>query len=166
MAISKQVPRYYKAKKVVPPNGWTSGLMPLSTQSINERITLRAADTRDLTGHAVCFLRNKQLLFIQVLATGQGNNGAVRGRWPVQPGFYLCLPHHEPSCVFFLLKMTSQFYFLKEIPKQGLLALSAPLGCKSSKTRRVSYGLPRNGLYIFKTHQTRNQFQFFFITRS
>ena len=29
------------------------------------------------------FLRNKQLLFILVLATDQGNNGAVRGPWPV-----------------------------------------------------------------------------------
>ena len=140
------------------------GLTPLSTQSINERITLRAANTRDPASRTV-FFRNKQLLFILVLATDQGNNGAVRGLWPVQPGFYLCLPHHEPSCVFFLLKMASPVLFFKEIPKQGLLALSALLGCKSFKTRRVSFGLPRNGLYIFKTHQTGNQFQFFFITR-
>ena len=103
------------------------GLTPLSTQSINERITLRAADTRDPASRAV-FLRNKQLLFILVLATDQGNNGAVRGLWPVQPGFYLCLPHHEPSCVFFLLKMASPVLFFKRNTQTRPTCFIGPAG--------------------------------------
>ena len=107
------------------------GLTPLSTQSINERITQRAADTRDPAGRAVViyfFLRNKQLLFILVLATDHGNNGAERGLWPVQPGFYLCLPHHEPSCVFFLLKMASPVLFFKINTQTRPTCFFSPVG--------------------------------------
>ena len=82
MAVRKQVPRYYKPKNMVPPNGWTSGAHAIVNVVNNKRITLRAADTRDPASRAF-FLRNKQLLFILVLATDQGNNGAVRGLWPV-----------------------------------------------------------------------------------
>ena len=65
MAVRKQVPLYYKPKNMVPPNGWTSGAHAI----VN---IVRAV-----------FLTNKQLLFILVLATDQGNNGVVRGLWPV-----------------------------------------------------------------------------------
>ena len=86
MAVRKQVPLYYKPKNMVPPNGWTSGAHAIVNVVKNERITLRAADTRDPAGRAVViyfFLRNKQLLFILVLATDQGNNRAVRELWPI-----------------------------------------------------------------------------------
>jgi len=53
-------------------------------------------------------------------------------------------------------------FFLKEIPKQGLLALSALLGCKSFKTMRVSFGLPRNGMYIFLNTSNRELVSTFF----
>ena len=171
MAVRKQVPRYYNPKKWFLLMVGHLGLTPLSTQSINVRITQRAADTRDPAGRAVIiyfFLRNKQLLFILVLETDQGNNGVVRGLWPVQPGFYLCLPHHEPSCVFFLLKMASPvLLFLKKYLNEAYLLCQPYQAANLSRRGEFHSVCPENGLsvmrngrYIFKTLQTGNQFHF------
>ena len=89
-------------------------------------------------------------------ATYLANHKKKLGCGPSSQGFIYV--YHTMSLVVFFScwKWLAQFYFFKEMPKQGLLALLALLGCKSFKTRRVPFGLPRNGLYIFKTHQTGN----------
>ena len=46
---------------MVPPNGWTSGAHAIV--KINERITLRAADTRDPAGRAVFFEKQAVVIY-------------------------------------------------------------------------------------------------------
>ena len=161
MAVCKQVPHYYKPKKWFLLMVGHLGLTPLSTQSINERITLRAADTRDPTSRAV-FFRNKQLLFILVLAMDQGNNGAVRGLWPVQPGFYLCLPHHEPSCVFFLAEnVQPSSIFLKKYPNKAYLLYQPCWAANLSRRGEFHSVCPEMGCTFLKHIKPGISFNFF-----
>ena len=74
-----------QAQKMVPPNGWTSRAHAI-VNVVNKRENYtRAADTRNPAGRVIViyFFRNKQLLFILVLATDQGNNGVLWGLWPI-----------------------------------------------------------------------------------
>ena len=76
--------------------------------------------------------------------------GLCGGYGPSSQGF-IYVYHIMSPVVFFLAENGwPSSIFLKEIPKRGLLALSALLGCKSFKTRRdvssKKWACPENGL--------------------
>ena len=82
MVVRKQVPLYYKPKNMVPPNGWTSGAHAI-VNVVNKQENYTTSGYHQGPSKSHSFFRNKQLLFILVLATDQGNNGAVLGLWPI-----------------------------------------------------------------------------------
>ena len=63
-------------KNMVPPNGWTSGANAI-VNVVNKRENYTTSGWHQGPSRSRIFLRNKQLLFILVLAMDQGNNGAV-----------------------------------------------------------------------------------------
>ena len=79
-------------QKMIFPNGFlTLGPRPLSTQSINERIAQRAADTRDPAAHPVLFVFEMKA-WCQLGCAGHSGLSS-------QP-FLLCLPQDQPSSFF------------------------------------------------------------------
>ena len=54
------------------------GLTPLSTESINERITLRAADTKDPASHAV-FFEEQAVVIYTSFSDGSGKQWGCAG---------------------------------------------------------------------------------------
>ena len=146
---------------MVPPNGWTSGAQAI-VNVVNKRENYTTSGWHQGPSKSRgFFLRNKQLLFIIVLAMDQGNNGAVRGLWPIYPRFYLCLPHHEPSCVFFLLKMASPVLFFLKYPNKAYLLYRPCWAANLSRRGEFHSVCPEMGCTFLKHIKPGISFNFF-----
>ena len=151
---------------MVPPNGWTSGAHAI-VNVVNKRENYTTSGWHQGPSKSRRFFRNKKLLFILVLATDQGNNGAVRGLWSSSQGFIYVYHIMSPVVFFSCWKWLAQFYFfLKKYPNKAYLLYRPCWAANLSRRGEIHSVCQEMDCTFLKHIKPGISFNFFFITRS